>query len=125
MNVRLVKEYRFEAAHRLTRVSDAHPCGRLHGHSYRLELALEGPVDPQLGWLIDFGEIDGAWLPVKKKLDHAVLNDLEGLDNPTSENLSRWIWNELAPNLPLLRRVILWETPDARCEYEGPSSRMS
>ncbi len=119
MNVRLVKEYRFEAAHRLTRVSDEHPCGRMHGHSYRVELALEGPVDPKVGWLIDFGEIDAAWQPVKKKLDHGMLNDLPGLDNPTSENLTRWIWDELAETLPMLRRVTLWETSDARCEYEG------
>jgi|APLow6443716910_1056828.scaffolds.fasta_scaffold146545_2 6-pyruvoyltetrahydropterin/6-carboxytetrahydropterin synthase len=125
MNVRLVKEYRFEAAHRLTRVSDQHPCGRMHGHSYRVELALEGAVDPAVGWLIDFGEIDGAWVPLKKRLDHAVLNDLPGLDNPTSENLTRWIWDELVTALPMLSRVTLWETADARCEYEGKSDQDS
>lgn len=119
MNVRLVKEFRFEAAHRLTRVPQDHPCGRLHGHSYRVELALEGPVDPEAGWLIDFGEIDAVWKRLKARLDHGVLNDLEGLDNPTSENLTHWIWNQLVGDLPMLKKVALWETADARCEYEG------
>lgn len=119
MKVRLVKEYRFEAAHRLTRVTPDHPCGRLHGHSYRVELTLEGPVDEDKGWLIDFGEIDAAWQPVKGRLDHGVLNDLDGLDNPTSENLTKWLWDQLVGPLPMLRRVALWETADARCEYEG------
>ena len=119
MNARLVKEYRFEAAHRLTRVGADHPCGRMHGHSYRVELTLEGAVDPEAGWLIDFGELDQAWLSVKSRLDHAVLNEIPGLDNPTCENLTCWIWKNLVGPLPMLRRVSLWETTDARCEYEG------
>jgi len=123
MNVRLVKEYRFEAAHRLTRVSDEHPCGRLHGHSYRVELSVQGPVDPRVGWLIDFGRIDEAWKPVKSRLDHAILNELPGLENPTSENLAAWIWDALIDALPMLCRVTLWETADARCEFEGHGAR--
>ena len=119
MIARLVKEYRFEAAHHLSRVGKDHPCGRMHGHSYRIELTLEGTVDPNAGWLIDFGDLDHAWAAVGSQLDHAVLNDLPGLDNPTCENLTRWIWNELVGTLPMLRRVTLWETSDARCEYEG------
>jgi 6-pyruvoyltetrahydropterin/6-carboxytetrahydropterin synthase len=119
MNVRLVREFRFEAAHRLTRVPTDHACGRLHGHSYRLELSLEGPVDPQAGWLIDFGDIDRAWQGVRKRIDHGVLNDVSGLENPTCENLTRWLWDALLPALPMLCRVTVWETADARCEYEG------
>ena len=119
MNARLVKDYRFEAAHRLTCVGEEHPCGRMHGHSYRVELTLEGPVDPVAGWLIDFGELDRAWQVVKVRLDHAVLNDIPSIGNPTCENLTCWIWNELVGGLPMLRRVALWETADARCEYEG------
>lgn len=119
MNVRLVREYRFEAAHRLTGVSPQHRCGQLHGHSYRIELSLEGPVDPTTGWLIDFGDIDRVWLPLRDRLDHGVLNDIEGLPNPTCELLTRWVWQQLKPSLPMLRRVTIWETSDARCEYEG------
>ncbi len=119
MNVRLIKEFRFEAAHRLTRVAQEHRCGRLHGHSYRVELTLEGPLDEQVGWLIDFGEIDRVWKPLRERLDHAVLNDLDGLDNPTCENLTRWLWDRVKPHLPMLTRVTVWETQDARCEYEG------
>lgn len=119
MIVRLVREFRFEAAHRLTRVPAGHACGRMHGHSYKLELSLEGPLDPEAGWLIDFGDIDRAWQVVKKQLDHGVLNDVAGLENPTCENLTRWLWDALQPALPMLCRVTVWETADARCEYEG------
>jgi 6-pyruvoyltetrahydropterin/6-carboxytetrahydropterin synthase len=119
MQVRLVREFRFEAAHRLTSVSPQHRCGNLHGHSYRVELALEGPLDEKAGWLIDFGDVDRAWHPVREQLDHAVLNEVRGLENPTCENLTRWLWSALVPSLPILARVTVWETADARCEYEG------
>ena len=119
MNVRLVKQYRFEAAHRLTRVDEEHPCGKTHGHSYRVLLTLEGGVDPVTGWLVDFGELDKAWKKVGCRLDHAFLNELPNLDNPTCENLTRWIWDEICVSIPNLKRVTLWETCDACCEYEG------
>jgi 6-pyruvoyltetrahydropterin/6-carboxytetrahydropterin synthase len=119
MQVRLNREFRFEAAHRLTSVAPEHRCGRLHGHSYKVELALEGQVDERAGWLIDFAEIDRAWGGASDKLDHAILNDIEGLANPTCEHLTRWIWLAVAPRLPGLKRVTVWETADARCEYEG------
>jgi 6-pyruvoyltetrahydropterin/6-carboxytetrahydropterin synthase len=119
MNVRLVREFRFEAAHRLNNVPEGHRCGKLHGHSYRLEISLEGPVDPKSGWLIDFGEVDAVWRPVYDKLDHSLLNELPGLENTTCELLTKWIWDELKPSLPCLKKVTVWETGDARCEYEG------
>lgn len=119
MNVRLVREYKFEAAHRLTSVSAEHRCGKLHGHSYRVELTLEGPVDEKAGWLIDFGDVDAAWSRAGDKLDHGILNDIPGLANPTCEMLTRWIWESVHPALPQLRRVTVWETADARVEYEG------
>ncbi len=119
MNVRLVREYKFEAAHRLTSVSPEHRCGKLHGHSYRVELTLEGPVDEKAGWLIDFGDVDTAWSRAGDRLDHGILNDIPGLTNPTCEMLTRWIWEAVRPALPQLRRVTVWETADARCEYEG------
>jgi 6-pyruvoyltetrahydropterin/6-carboxytetrahydropterin synthase len=119
VRVRLIKEYRFEAAHRLPRVPQGHKCARLHGHSFKIELAIAGPVDPNTGWFIDYGEIDGLWQPIHDRLDHNYLNEVEGLDNPTSEVLARWLWERLKPALPALERVIVHETCDARCEYEG------
>ena len=119
MNVRLVHEFRFEAAHLLPRVPAGHKCRRLHGHSFKVELSLEGPVDPHTGWFIDFAEIHAAWDPLHQILDHNYLNEVEGLDNPTSEVLAKWIWDHLKPTLPALSRVTLFETCDARCEYEG------
>jgi 6-pyruvoyltetrahydropterin/6-carboxytetrahydropterin synthase len=119
MNVRLVHEFRFEAAHRLPHVPTGHKCARLHGHSFRVELSIEGPVNPATGWLMDFGDLYLLWRPISDLLDHQYLNDVPGLDNPTSEVLSRWIWLRLKPSLPQLTRVTLFETCEARCEYEG------
>lgn len=119
MNVRLVKEYRFEAAHLLPKVPPGHKCQRLHGHSFKIELTVSGPVDPETGWFIDYGDIDEIWAPLYDMLDHHYLNEVEGLDNPTSENLARWLWDRIRPKLPQLSRVTVHETCDARCEYEG------
>ena len=119
MNVRLVHEFRFEAAHRLPRVPQGHKCARLHGHSFKVELTVEGPVNPETGWFIDFSDLDDAWQPLWKQLDHNYLNDVQGLENPTSEILAKWIWDHLRPAVPSLVRVTLFETCDARCEYEG------
>jgi 6-pyruvoyltetrahydropterin/6-carboxytetrahydropterin synthase len=119
MQVRLVHEFRFEAAHRLPNVPPGHKCARLHGHSFRVELAIEGPVNPKTGWFMDFGDLYRIWEPVHDTLDHHYLNDVPGLENPTSEVLSAWIWEKLKPVVPSLRRVTLFETCEARCEYEG------
>ena len=119
MNVRLVHEFRFEAAHLLPRVPAGHKCARLHGHSFKVELTVEGPVDPDTGWFIDFSELAEVWEPLWKQLDHNYLNDIAGLENPTSEILARWIWDRIKAKIPALRRVTLFETCDARCEYEG------
>jgi 6-pyruvoyltetrahydropterin/6-carboxytetrahydropterin synthase len=119
MNVRLVHEFRFEAAHRLPRVPEGHKCARLHGHSFRVELAVEGPVDPDTGWMIDFAELHAAWSPLHELLDHHYLNEISGLENPTSEVLSRFIWQRLKPRLTTLSRITLYETCESRCEYEG------
>jgi 6-pyruvoyltetrahydropterin/6-carboxytetrahydropterin synthase len=118
MNVRLVHEFRFEAAHHLPRVPPGHKCARLHGHSFRVELAVAGPVDPQTGWFIDFGVLYDAWKPLHDQLDHHYLNEIPGLENPTSEILAAWIWQRLAPALPI-SRVTVFETCESRCEYEG------
>ena len=119
MRVRLVKEYRFEAAHRLPAVPPGHKCERLHGHSFKIELSIEGPVDPKTGWFIDYGVLDEAWQPIFDRIDHNYLNEVEGLENPTSEVLAKWLWDRLKSPLPQLVRITVFETCDARCEYEG------
>ncbi len=117
--IRLVREFTFEAAHRLPNAPPGHKCGRLHGHSFRVELVCEGPVDAEAGWLIDFGEIKRVFGPCLEQLDHRYLNEVDGLDNPTAENLARWIWLQVKPALPLLTQVNVHETCTGRCEYRG------
>ena len=119
MNVRLVHEFRFEAAHLLPNVPPGHKCQRLHGHSFKVELAIAGPMNEQTGWFIDFGDLYDAWKPLHDVLDHNYLNEVPGLENPTSEVLARWVWERMRPSLPSLARVTVFETCDARCEYEG------
>lgn len=119
MRVELYKEYRFESAHRLPRVPAGHKCARMHGHSFKVELTVAGEVDPDTGWFIDYAVLDEAWEPLYRVLDHNCLNEVPGLENPTSEVLSRWIWDRLRPKLPSLIAVTLFETADARCVYRG------
>jgi 6-pyruvoyltetrahydropterin/6-carboxytetrahydropterin synthase len=119
MNVRLVHEFRFEAAHRLPKVPEGHKCARLHGHSFKVELAIVGPVNPATGWLLDFGDLHKIWEPTYDAVDHRYLNEVPGLENPTSEVLAKWLWDRLKPVLPMLDQVTLYETCDARCEYRG------
>ncbi len=117
--IRLAREFAFEAAHRLPHVPEGHKCHRLHGHSFRVEVVCEGAIDPHSGWLLDFAEIKKAFRPLWEKLDHHYLNEIEGLENPTAENLARWIWRGLKPNLPQLTQVTIAETCTSRCEYRG------
>lgn len=91
----------------------------MHGHSYRVTVTVHGEVDPDLGWLVDFGDIDGHVMPLVDALDHRVLNDLEGLENPTSECLAAWLWHRIRKTLPILVEVAVAETPRSRCVYRG------
>jgi 6-pyruvoyltetrahydropterin/6-carboxytetrahydropterin synthase len=116
----LVKDFRFEAAHYLPHVPEGHKCRRMHGHSFRGEVAVRGDVDPRTGWIMDFAELKREIDPVVMRLDHYLLNEIGGLENPTSEVLAMWIWNQLAPKLPLLFRVTIEETCTTRCHYFGP-----
>ena len=120
--VRLVHEFRFEAAHRLPKVPAGHKCARLHGHSFKVEVTIAGPVNPETGWLIDFATLHELWQPLHDKLAHNYLNEISGLENPTSEVLAKWIWDHLKPRLRELVHVTLFETCDARCEYAGLGS---
>lgn len=119
----IFKEFTFEAAHRLPNVPEGHKCARLHGHSFRVEIHVRGPVHPELGWVIDFADIKDAFKPFYDRLDHYYLNEVEGLENPTSENLARWIWERVQPSLPGLSRVVVRETCTSGCVYEGEEQR--
>ncbi|HEX8524601.1 MAG TPA: 6-carboxytetrahydropterin synthase QueD [Tepidisphaeraceae bacterium] len=119
MRVRLTKTFHFEAAHDLPTFPEGHKCRRLHGHSFRFDVVVEGEVDESKGYLIDYGDIKKVAEPVVKRLDHYYLNEIKGLENPTSEVLARWLWRELKPGLPLLRAVVVYETCTSICEYRG------
>jgi 6-pyruvoyltetrahydropterin/6-carboxytetrahydropterin synthase len=121
MRVKLQKTFSFEAAHRLPTFPEGHKCRRLHGHSFRVDVVVEGEVDAARGYLIDYGELKQACEPIRARLDHHHLNEIDGLDNPTSELLAVWIWNRLRERLPLLAEIVVHETCTSRCHYRGPS----
>ena len=120
MLVELCRKYHFAAAHYLPMAPEGHKCRRLHGHSYEIEVAVRGEVDPERGWLTDYGDIDKQVRPVVAELDHRTLNEIAGLENPTSEVLCGWLWERLQDGLPGLFRVSLAETCAATCHYFGP-----
>lgn len=113
------KEFRFEAAHLLPRLPEGHKCRRLHGHSYRVRIYVEGEVDEHLGWIVDFADIKAAFKPILEQLDHRYLNEIEGLENSTAEVIARWIFDRLKPQLPILSMVEIGETCTTGCIYDG------
>ena len=115
----IFKSFTLEAAHHLPNVPPEHKCRRLHGHSFRIEIHVSGPVDAHSGWVQDFAEITRAFKPSYDALDHHYLNEIAGLENPTSENLARWIWRELQPRLPGLCKIVVHETCTSGCVYVG------
>src|SRR5690348_10955649 len=115
----IFKEFRLEAAHRLPNVPPGHKCARLHGHSFRVAIHVSGPVGDETGWVMDFADIQTVFRPIYQQLDHYYLNEIEGLENPTSENIVRWIWQRLKPLLPQLSQITLWETCTSGCTYRG------
>jgi 6-pyruvoyltetrahydropterin/6-carboxytetrahydropterin synthase len=119
MRTRLERQYRFEAAHFLPRVPDGHKCARMHGHSYAVTVVVEGEIDADRGWLMDFAEIDEHIMPLVRQLDHHVLNEIDGLENPTSELLAVWLWRRMKPGLAILAEVHVAETTTSRCVYRG------
>jgi 6-pyruvoyltetrahydropterin/6-carboxytetrahydropterin synthase len=121
----IFKEFTIEAAHRLPNVAEGHKCRRLHGHSFRVAVHVRGAVGPESGWVIDFADITAAFAPLFATLDHNYLNEVDGLTNPTSENLARWIWVRLEPSLPGLSKVVVRETCTSGCVYEGDDSNES
>ena len=119
MHVRLTKDFSFEAAQTLPKVPSDHKCGRMHGHSFTIEISVEGEVDPATGWFYDHAKISRAMDPLLQQLDHAYLNDISGLENPTIEIMCSWFWERLALSLPGLAEIVIHETPTARCSYRG------
>jgi 6-pyruvoyltetrahydropterin/6-carboxytetrahydropterin synthase len=122
VTMEIFKEFTVEAAHRLPNVPDGHKCGRLHGHSFRIAVHVTGPVGETSGWVLDFAEIKAAFAPIEKQLDHNYLNEIPGLENPTSEVLARWVWDRLARSLPDLSCVVVRETCTSGCIYRGPAA---
>ena len=115
----LRKTFQIEAAHRLPNVPTGHKCARLHGHSWSIEVAIEGPVGDDTGWVMDYADLKAAFQPIHDRIDHNYLNEIPGLENPTSERLAVWLWNELKPRLPLLSELVIAETCTSRCVYRG------
>jgi 6-pyruvoyltetrahydropterin/6-carboxytetrahydropterin synthase len=121
VNMEIFKEFTIEAAHRLPNVPEGHKCGRLHGHSFRIEVHVTGSLGETSGWVMDFAEIKAAFAPIEKQLDHNYLNEIPGLENPTSEVLARWVWDRLVGDLPALSSVVVRETCTSGCIYRGPN----
>jgi len=117
--MRLFKDFSFEAAHRLPNVPAGHKCARLHGHSFQVRVTVEGPVGAESGWVLDFADLKAAFGPVYDRLDHRYLNEIPGLENPTSENLARWIWRELEATLTGVVEIEVRETCSTGCIYRG------
>ena len=119
--MRIYKEFSFEAAHRLPNVSNDHKCARLHGHSFQVKITVLGEIGENSGWVIDYDEIKKAFEPIHKELDHYYLNDIPGLENPTSEHIAIWIWDRIIDQLPNLFEIEVKETCNSGCIYSGKS----
>jgi 6-pyruvoyltetrahydropterin/6-carboxytetrahydropterin synthase len=119
MTFELTRSFGFEAAHWLPAAPEGHKCRRLHGHSFSVEIQLEGELHPDQGWVLDFADIDQAFAPLHERLDHRCLNEVDGLANPTSENVARWIWDRLESRLPGLLAVCVRETCNSAATYRG------
>ena len=115
----IFKEFTFEAAHRLPRVPEGHKCARLHGHSFQVTIHVAGSIGPDTGWVQDFADLKAAFDPLYRQLDHNYLNEVPGLENPTSEEIARWIWQRLKPTLRALSKVVIRETCTSGCIYQG------
>jgi 6-pyruvoyltetrahydropterin/6-carboxytetrahydropterin synthase len=119
VRARLTKDFTFEAAQTLPNAPEGHKCRGVHGHSFKVEVSVEGDVDPKIGWVYDHARISDAMKSLMKMLDHAYLNDIEGLENPTIENMAEWFWKKLESQCPGLCEIVVHETSTARCVYRG------
>jgi 6-pyruvoyltetrahydropterin/6-carboxytetrahydropterin synthase len=115
----IYKEFSFDSAHYLPNVPEGHKCKNMHGHTYKLKVFIQGEIDPHLGWIMDFKELKDKLAPVIDQLDHRLINDIQGLENPTAENITVWIWQQIKPVLPQLSKIELYETPTTGVIYSG------
>lgn len=106
----IVKEFRFEAAHFLPKVDCNHKCRNMHGHGFKLRVKVYGPVDREMGWVMDYYDLKMAVEPLIERMDHKILNDIEGLENPTCENLAIWLLERIKAKVPLVRSLTIWST---------------
>ena len=119
MQAEIVKTFYFEAAHHLPNVPPGHKCGGMHGHSYRVDVHVTGPVDPEVGWVMDFGDLKRTVAPIIDLLDHKLLNEVPGLANSTSEMIAAFLWERIATDVPGLSAITVWESDTSRCVYRG------
>jgi 6-pyruvoyltetrahydropterin/6-carboxytetrahydropterin synthase len=117
--MQIFKQFTFDSAHFLPNVPAGHKCREMHGHTYRLVVYIEGELDPTVGWVMDFAELKRVIGPVVKAVDHKLLNDIPGLENPTCERIAIWIWDRIKPEIPLLKKIELHETPTSGVVYDG------
>ncbi|SMD32590.1 6-pyruvoyltetrahydropterin/6-carboxytetrahydropterin synthase [Reichenbachiella faecimaris] len=115
----IYKKFAFDSAHFLPNVPEGHKCKNMHGHTYNLTVYLEGDLDTELQWVMDFKELKDVVKPVIERIDHQLLNSIKGLENPTAERIVVWIWEQIQPKLPLLSKLELNETPTSGAIYEG------
>jgi 6-pyruvoyltetrahydropterin/6-carboxytetrahydropterin synthase len=115
----IYKEFKFDSAHFLPNLPEDHKCRRMHGHTFRVRIYVEGPLTVPEGWVLDFGDLKAIYKPLEDQLDHRLLNDIPGLENPTSEVLAKWVWDKLMPDLPLLSKIEVSETCTTGCIYTG------
>lgn len=115
--IEIKKTFEIESARFLPHLPTSHPCSRTHGHSFKITLRLQGPIDPTLGWLVDYNDITKIAMPVLNEIDHVVLNEVAGLENPTTENISIWLYKKLKMEIPELIQIIIKETRDTECSY--------
>ncbi len=116
------KTFSIEAARSLPNLPEGHPCKKIHGHSFKITITVEGQINEDIGFVIDFSEIDTAFSSVHKIIDHSYLNDIKGLENPSSENLCKWIWTKLIDSLDGLKKIEIKETDSTGCIYKGDNN---
>ncbi len=121
MAIELFREFVLESARRLPNLPASHPCAAMHGHTFRIQIHVQGPIESTTGWVMDFSELDRHVQDLRAELDHRVLNDIAGLENPTTELLARWIWQRLQPTVLGLSRIVIQENPNSGCVYTGES----